>query len=536
MKRLVFVIGLLLAAGPAWAGEKCNEADLIGLGINDQQASALGCDSLDASLVPGTTATYNIGSSAKKWNIIYAGTIDSATCTGLSANIDFTAAGLAVVDTSGTSAGDLCVGIETGCSATTGAAVHVHGISDVTVGEQGLLDLLSGNVADADADIHLTTGHADGDIEFSNPTGVEWSIDSTNGNVVQGAQGGNITLLTTDTGVVATGDAVILKVCGGSDDTAASGAFIALSGDDAGGADTGAGAVFNVGNNTAAKLSVVHNSTETFAVNSSGATIGNASTLRKDVGTIVAAGGNQGAAEAIVDQVTYVSASDNAKGVRLPVGAAAIIGAGYTIYNTVASKALLVYPGTGGNINAVGANTAITIYGLNGVSCEYVVADTWNCGLMTTPKLRSLFVPAGLGRRGTTATVGWVNTTTNINEATLAQSATADTFTIPIAGLQLNDTIVSFKVIGQIESGGNTVTVDADLRMLTNAAADPADSSLGAITQVSKTADYAIVDTKALATVEVVSTGDMPYLFVTATTGGTTDIRLLGVEINVWRE
>jgi hypothetical protein len=249
-------------------------------------------------------------------------------------------------------------------------------------------------------------------------------------------------------------------------------------------------------------------------------------------GTVAADGSTYADATAITKAYTYVTASDDAKGVSLPTPTAGKV---YLVYNTVASKNLIVYPVAGGTINAGSANAGITIYGKKAAICLATSTTAFLCTAGQVPGTRTLFVPAGNGRRGATATVGWVNTSTNINEATLAQSATADTFTIPISGLNIGDTIVSYKVIGQIESAGGAVTVDADLRMLTNAAADPADSSLGSITQVAKTADYKIADSKTLTTAELIDSGDMPYLLVTATTAGTTDIRLLGVEVVVNR-
>lgn len=145
----------------------------------------------------------------------------------------------------------------------------------------------------------------------------------------------------------------------------------------------------------------------------------------------------------------------------------------------------------------------------------------------------TIFIPAGSGRAG--AAAGFVNTGTNLNEATVAASQTAGTFTIPISGLSLGDTIVSYKVIAQIESAGGAVTLDADLRKLTNAAGDPVDASIGAITQVAVTADTAVAASKTLATAEVIASGESPYLLLTATTAGSTDIRLLGIEVTVTR-
>lgn len=145
----------------------------------------------------------------------------------------------------------------------------------------------------------------------------------------------------------------------------------------------------------------------------------------------------------------------------------------------------------------------------------------------------TVFVPAGIGRAG--ATAGWTNTGANLNEALLPQSQTASTFTIPLTGLQVGDTISAFKVVAQVESAGGTATLDADLRKLTNAAGDPTDASIGAITQVSVTADTAVASAKTLAAAEVLASGESLYLLLTGTTAASTDVRLLGFEVTVLR-
>ncbi len=45
----------------------------------------------------------------------------------------------------------------------------------------------------------------------------------------------------------------------------------------------------------------------------------------------------------------------------------------------------------------------------------------------------------------------------------MAASQSAGTLVIPIGGLHIGDTITGFKVIAQVESAGNVVTIDADL-------------------------------------------------------------------------
>jgi hypothetical protein len=122
---------------------------------------------------------------------------------------------------------------------------------------------------------------------------------------------------------------------------------------------------------------------------------------------------------------------------------------------------------------------------------------------------------------------GWVvNAAANIFEATMAASQTAGTLVVPLTGLTAGDTLTGFRVVAQVESAGGTVTIDADLRAETNVAADPTDASIGAITQVSVTADTAVSATKTGLT-EVISVAKRYYLLITATTGSSCDIRYL---------
>lgn len=131
------------------------------------------------------------------------------------------------------------------------------------------------------------------------------------------------------------------------------------------------------------------------------------------------------------------------------------------------------------------------------------------------------------------ATAGWVvQPASNLYEATLPQSQTGSTLVVPVRGLKVGSTITAFKVALQIESAGNTVTVDADLRKLTNAAGDPVDASVGTIVQVSVTADTAVAAAKTGLS-DVIGADEWFYILITATTGATTDIRYLGCTVTV---
>lgn len=133
------------------------------------------------------------------------------------------------------------------------------------------------------------------------------------------------------------------------------------------------------------------------------------------------------------------------------------------------------------------------------------------------------------------ATAGWtVNAGADTYLATCAAGATAATLVQPITGLEVGDTITSFKVAAQIESGGNTATLDAALYKLTTAAADVTlSSSLGGITQVSVTTDTAVASSKTLTTPEVVAADETYFILITATTAASTDVAYQGATVTV---
>jgi hypothetical protein len=132
------------------------------------------------------------------------------------------------------------------------------------------------------------------------------------------------------------------------------------------------------------------------------------------------------------------------------------------------------------------------------------------------------------------ATAGWaVKAATNLPYlGTVPASQTGSTLVIPLTDLKVGDTITAFSIDAQIESAGGIVTLDADLRAVTNVAAEPTDASIGSITQVSVTADTA-VDAAKTGLTEVVAFGKTYYLLLTATTAASTDIILLGARVTV---
>lgn len=143
-----------------------------------------------------------------------------------------------------------------------------------------------------------------------------------------------------------------------------------------------------------------------------------------------------------------------------------------------------------------------------------------------------------LGRGGTAkagTTAGWVvNAANNLGTiATVPQSQTGSTLVVAIPNLHVGDTITGFSIYSSLNSGGNTITLDANLRSLTiGAAASGTDASIGSITQVSVTAATASTATKSgLST--VVAAGVNYYLLLTATTGASCTIELSQIEVTV---
>jgi len=142
----------------------------------------------------------------------------------------------------------------------------------------------------------------------------------------------------------------------------------------------------------------------------------------------------------------------------------------------------------------------------------------------------------GPAKTGATTSVGWVvaDAVTDIGElATLAASATADTLIVSVTGLLIGDTITAFSVNGQIESGGNAATVDAQLYKNTITAAANVGAGLGSgITQVSVTADSVFAESESGLT-QTVAIGEAYYILVTATTGASTDVALTSCTVTV---
>lgn len=157
-------------------------------------------------------------------------------------------------------------------------------------------------------------------------------------------------------------------------------------------------------------------------------------------------------------------------------------------------------------------------------------------GVETLVRASQKLSVSAAGQAKVGGTSGWVVAAAN-NTAlvTCPASQTGSTLVVPIPRLKVGDTITGFHLVGQIESAGGAVTVDADLRKMTAAAADVADASVGAITQLSVTADAIMseLNTSKASLSEVVGADETFYVLITATTAASTDIALQGVCVTV---
>ncbi len=131
------------------------------------------------------------------------------------------------------------------------------------------------------------------------------------------------------------------------------------------------------------------------------------------------------------------------------------------------------------------------------------------------------------------AGAGWVVTGANNGRATLPAGQSAATLVIRLTGLHVGDTITAFTMGGQVESAGNTATLDATLYKNVAAAGDITQTDIGAITQVSVTADAIVSASKTLDTPEVIAADETFYILVTGTTAAATDFDLQGAKLTI---
>ena len=208
----------------------------------------------------------------------------------------------------------------------------------------------------------------------------------------------------------------------------------------------------------------------------------------------------------------------------------AVLGMAQTIVNNGAN-ALQIFPAVGDNLGA-GDNNSVSLNPGASVRFRCIDVTNWekSAYVRESTSHEYQFGVAGAKIGGT---AGWVvRAADDLSEATCPASKTGVTLVIPVSGLKVGDAITAFKVSAQIESGGGAVTLDADLRRQLIVAADPTDSSIGAITQVSVTADTAVAASKTGLSQTIVA-DRWYYVLITVTTAASTDVRFLGVTVTV---
>jgi len=130
---------------------------------------------------------------------------------------------------------------------------------------------------------------------------------------------------------------------------------------------------------------------------------------------------------------------------------------------------------------------------------------------------------------------GW---TEDLGGLAMDQNISAKDVTVPIHGLQVGDVITKIHMHGAIGAGAGTATVlDCSLYKAVGGAGAATLSSVQAMDQVSKEADYAVDEEKALATPETITAGEMFYFFITGTCANNAacDILVTGLEVEVTR-
>lgn len=220
----------------------------------------------------------------------------------------------------------------------------------------------------------------------------------------------------------------------------------------------------------------------------------------------------------------------------------------YAVSGTFAATAVIERSTNGGaswetfvaGMTAAATGTALMELPDGGAALVRIRCSAFTSGTMVTSmedavpvlaKKRLLNLGAKVG-----ATAGFVvAAAADVRLITCPASQTGSTCVIPVAGLNVGDKIVGFHLEGQIESGGNAVTVDAALRSQTDAAADIVDAAVASMTQLSVSADAVMSQSNTFkgGLDVVVGLGVDHYFLITVTTGASTDVALRGVVLHV---
>jgi hypothetical protein len=192
--------------------------------------------------------------------------------------------------------------------------------------------------------------------------------------------------------------------------------------------------------------------------------------------------------------------------------------------------------GISGTVKNEGTSDLWLRFVVEDTDSETPVTGTVETSLADVPVgVRKIILNAGAASKAGTSS-GWATAAVDSKSlATLAASLSSKALVVPVPGLAVGDTIVGFHLVGQIESAGNAVVVDAALRKHTAAAADVADAAVASMTQLSVSADTILsaANTRKGNIEEVVGIDETFYILITGTTLGSTDIALQGVVVEV---
>lgn len=146
---------------------------------------------------------------------------------------------------------------------------------------------------------------------------------------------------------------------------------------------------------------------------------------------------------------------------------------------------------------------------------------------------KTIIISAATAAKLGSSGAGWVvNAADDVALLTLPASQTAETAVIPLTGLPVGWTITGFKVLGQIESAGGAVTLDADLHRHEVAAGDVTDTTVDSITQIAVAVDTAVNNGLSQLT-EAIEADRTHFVVLTGTTAALTDIAIMGIAVTI---
>ena len=127
----------------------------------------------------------------------------------------------------------------------------------------------------------------------------------------------------------------------------------------------------------------------------------------------------------------------------------------------------------------------------------------------------------------------------NEEGAIVPASQTGTKIYVPLDALKVGDSVISFRVFGYVTSGGNALTVDADIIEVPKAGtpADPTGDGSNDITQVAKTGAYDMDEECVVTAGTCVIEVDKNYhILLLSTTGAGCTIQYVGIEVTVDRK